>query len=103
MSGPADIVGDLLGFLDDEPWSWAAAAQEAGEASEALKVFHNLFPLVDGYGLAEYLRRLGAEVATVVRDYDALRATLSAVRLALAAPPVSASSGVGVAAEEPKP
>lgn len=79
---PRDSVIALLGLPDGE-WSWAAADAEAREANEALQLFADLFPLIQGDGLAEYLSNLASEVTQTLADYDGLRAILGRVHDAL--------------------
>lgn len=86
MSAPFESVVVLLGMPEDEPWSWAAADAEATASNEALKAFADLFPLVDGDGLADYLVNLASTVEQMQSEYNALHITLQAVRAALDAP-----------------
>lgn len=59
---------DFLGVSDHpEP---AEILSEATEGNAALRAFEDLFPLLTGDGLADYLRNLAAEVTTLYAERD---------------------------------
>lgn len=76
---------DLLGLPKDA--SRSEITQEAREANAALRSFDDLFPLVVGNGLANYLSNLADAVSEQQTDLDAVVCTLRAVHEALDADP----------------